>query len=323
MTRIAIASILIALGLCSLGLSPALAQEAGSDTGSAEELGYRPDEGAGLLSDDQAAAEDEGTAVPAQDATDPHEIDSEDYYFLGAFYRHSFIPAFIIDLFTDEATRARNPSFGLEFTLRKAGFDIITSLYYQSFHVNGPFLAHNDPPQQVEFIKSNLFTVMAGVDFLWSTDINDMFSFEYGLGLGIGVVGGSMTRTEAYPGSGAGSVGGFTACVGPGQPQPGDSDPGGYCDPTSGATHSNDYTDRNGTLHTNVPTNVDGEHGAHYHTTARRWTNGGSVPNVYFRLALPHLALRFKPIHQLMMRIDGGFDVFSGFFVGGSMAYGF
>jgi len=325
MTRIAIASILIALGLFSLGASPALAQDDGSatDNGSAAELGYRPNEGAGLLSDDQAALEDEDSAAPPQDATDPHEIDSEDYKFLGLFYRHSFIPAFIIDLFTDEATGARNPSFGLEFTLRKAGFDIITSLYYQSFHVNGPFLAHNDPPAQVEFINSSLFTVMGGVDFLWSTAINDMFSIEYGLGLGIGMVGGDLTRAEAYPGTGAGSVGGYSPCVAEGTPQPGDSDPGGYCDRPSGTTSTTSYTDRNGTVHNNIQTNVDGQSGAHYHIKARRWTDGGSVPNVYFRLALPHLALRFKPIHQLMMRVDGGFDVFSGFFVGGSIAYGF
>jgi len=38
-------------------------------------------------------------------------------------------------------------------------------------------------------------------------------------------------------------------------------------------------------------------------------------------LALPHLALRFKPIKQLMMRVEGGFGL--GFFMGASAAYGF
>lgn len=332
MTRTCLAFVLSALASTVLILTasstPAFAQGGGA------ELGYRPNEGAGLLSDDQAAAEDTEEPAVVRDSTDPHEEDSQDYYFFGAFYRHSFIPSFIINLFTDEATPARNPGAGLEFTLRKAGFDIITSLYYQSFHVDGPFLAHNDPPGQVEFIESDLFTVMGGVTFLWSTPINDMFSIEYGMGLGLGVVGGSMRRTEAYPASGPGTVRGFAPCVAAGTPQPdapfdssraaaGLGSAGAYCEPTSGATHSNDYTDHAGNVHNDVPTNVDGEHGAHYHTTARRWTDGGSVPNVYFRLALPHLALRFKPVHQFMMRIDGGFDVFSGFFVGGAMAYGF
>jgi hypothetical protein len=46
------------------------------------------------------------------------------------------------------------------------------------------------------------------------------------------------------------------------------------------------------------------------------------VPNLWFRAALPHLALRFKPIRQMVIRVDGGFDVFSGFFVGGSVGVG-
>lgn len=314
--------------------SPAAAQAPTAEGEGAAELGYRPNEGAGLLSDDQAAAEDTEDAAPPQDATDPHEIDSRDYYFLGAFYRHSFIPTFILNLFTDESTRARNPGAGLEFTMRKAGFDIIASLYYQRFATDGPFLAHNDPPGQVEFIESDLYTVMGGVTFLWSTPINDMFSFEYGMGLGVGIVGGDMRRTEAYPASGPGTAGHFAPCVSAGQAQPdapfdssraasGLGSVGAYCEPTSGATQTHDYTDHTGVVHNDVPTNVDGERGAHYHTKARRWTDGGSVPNVWFRLALPHLALRFKPIHQLMIRVDGGFDVFSGFFVGGAMAYGF
>ena len=56
---------------------------------------------------------------------------------------------------------------------------------------------------------------------------------------------------------------------------------------------------------------------------AQKWFNGGSVPNLYFRFAVPNIALRIKPISQLLIRIDGGFDLFSGFFTGGSISYGF
>ncbi len=334
MTHTFFTSTLIGLAtlLAFTGYAPAVhAQGSASQNGASQntsgagELGYRPNEGANLLLDDQAAAEDDNELSPAVDPTDPHEEDSKDYYFLGAFYRHSFIPTFMIDLFTQEATRARNPGFGLEFTMRKAGFSIITSLFYQRFAVDGPFLANGDPPAQVEFIESDLFTVMGGVDFMWSTPINDMFSFEYGMGVGLGVVGGDMVRTEAYPDDGPGSVGGFSPCVGPGTVQPGSpasAGGGGFCDAPSGSTQSVDYTDRDGGRHT-VQTNIDGQRGAQYHIKARRWTNGGSVPNVWFRLSLPHIALRFKPIHQFQMRVDGGFDIFSGFFVGGALAYGF
>jgi hypothetical protein len=47
------------------------------------------------------------------------------------------------------------------------------------------------------------------------------------------------------------------------------------------------------------------------------------VPNVWFRFA-PQLALRFKPIKQLMIRVIGGFDFGSvAPFVGGSLNFGF
>ena len=39
-------------------------------------------------------------------------------------------------------------------------------------------------------------------------------------------------------------------------------------------------------------------------------------------VTLPHLAVRFKPIHQLQIRIDGGYGLYN-FFFGGSVAYGF
>ena len=47
------------------------------------------------------------------------------------------------------------------------------------------------------------------------------------------------------------------------------------------------------------------------------------MPNLYFRFAVPHLALRIKPIHQLLIRVDLGFDLFSGFFTGAGISYGF
>ena len=72
----------------------------------------------------------------------------------------------------------------------------------------------------------------------------------------------------------------------------------------------------------NAPlTNEDGEEGAHYGVIARQWFDGGSVPNLWFRLA-PQISLRIKPIHQLVIRADVGFDIFSGIYVGGGIAIG-
>jgi hypothetical protein len=248
------------------------------------------------LGDEQVLAEERLGVETARSGTDPYEDPTAAYYFLGLAYWHSFTPEFILNLFTDEATKTNNPAIGLQFTYRKASFDIITSLHYQTFAVNGPFRGAGDELTETEIIDSDLKTLFIGVDFLWGTDFTDWFSIQYGIGLGVGVVMGDMVRTEAYPDTGPGSIGGWSRCNGPSNPA------NAFCDPTSVA---------------------DGEDGGHFGAVARRWTQGGSVPNVWFRAALPHLALRFKPIKQLMIRVDGGFDLFSGFFVGGSVNFGF
>ena len=252
------------------------------------------------LDDEQVVVQESYGTEAAHDSSSPYEDPHSEYMFLGIGYQHSFLPEFVLSLFTEESVGTNNPRVALEFTYRKDNFDIIGSLYWQRFETYGPFLGPGDEDTEVEMIDSSLGAVMAGVTFLWSTPFNDVFAFQYGLGLGIGMVYGDLRRTEAFPNPGnteEGAVGGFAPCAAP-------SDPRNplFCDATSVR---------------------DGERGGHYNIKARRWFDGGSVPNLWFRAALPHLAFRIKPIHQLMFRIEGGFDLLSGFFVGGSMAYGF
>jgi hypothetical protein len=243
------------------------------------------------LGDEQVLAEERLGVEQARSGTDPYEDPTAAYFFLGAAYWHTFTPSFILNLFTDESTKTNNPGIGLQFTYRKDSFDIVTSLYYQTYAVNGPFRGAGDEVTETEIIDSDLKMVAVSVSFLWSTAFTDWFAIQYGIGLGVGGVFGDMIRTEAYD-----TGNGWERCVGPSNP------PNVYCDPTSVR---------------------DGEEGGHFNARARRWTQGGSVPNVWFRASLPHLALRFKPIKQLMIRVDGGFDLFSGFFVGGSLNFGF
>ncbi|MFW5876744.1 MAG: hypothetical protein ACOCXM_08400 [Myxococcota bacterium] len=232
--------------------------------------------------------------------TDPYEDPSKAHYFLGLFYRHTWTPAFVLKLFLDEVSTANNPGTGLEFTYRKDNLDITGTFFWQRYNTYGPFLASGDPPEDTEMIDSSLSMMAVGANFLWSTPFNDVVALQYGLDVAIGMVLGDLRRTEAYRTSDGGdhprSVDGWAPCNGPGDPVG-----GGFCDPTS--------VD-------------DGEDGGHYDVEARRWTDGGSVPNVWFRFAIPHIALRIKPIAQLVMRVDAGFDLFSGFFVGTAIGAG-
>lgn len=241
----------------------------------------------GRIEDEQALAEDESDVEEQRSAAHPYEEEHTAYYFLGAFYRHTWTPRFLISLFTDEQTAASNPSVGLEFTYRKDSFEIVTQLWYQAYFVNGPFRGNGDTLEETEFIDSELRAAFIGAAFLWSTMFTDWIGLEYGLDIGIGGVWGDLQRNEARPSDAEGSVRGYTACDGPG-----DLANPLYCE-------------------------VGGNYG-----NEPSWLDGGSRPLVYARLA-PHLAIRIKPIHQLVFRIDGGFDLFSGFFVGGSAAFGF
>ena len=247
----------------------------------------------GLLSDDQVLAEEEMGQETVRSGTDPYEDPTKNYYSIGAFYHHTWTPLGILKLFTEDAVSANNIAVGGEFTYRKDGFDIIVSGWYQQFHVNGPFRADGDDPTETEIINSNLATVFLGATFLWGTAFNDIISLQYGLSVGLGAVFGDLRRTEAYrDGSDR-----WQPCMRAGSP----ATPENFCD---------------------GPEVQDGEEGGHYNIVARNWTNGGSVPIVWIRIA-PQISLRIKPIKQFIMRVDVGYDIFSGFYVGGALAYGF
>lgn len=254
-----------------------------------------------LLSDEQALMEERTARDEFSDSVNPREDPDKSYFFIGAFYRHIFIPEFILDLFMDDSTPTYDPAGGVEFTYRKNGFDIITSLWFSQFKANGPFRAAGDPVTDVEIIDSNLNAIFASVAFMWSTEFNDIFAFEYGVDVGLGAVFGTFIRTEAYKNSrGKWAKCAWDTLANRGTPGADVTGSELYCDPTSVR---------------------DGEKGGQYGVHARKWSEGGSVPNILPWLALPHLALRIKPISQLMMRIEGGFGL--GFFAGASVAYGF
>ncbi len=254
-------------------------------------------DGTGDAAPGNDAASVEGSAATGvpREATDPHEDPEKGYIFAGIFYRQVFVPKFLLNLFLDQSTGTSTPGVGAEVTYRKAGFDITGSLWWQNYTVTGPFRGAGHPDTDTAILDSHISMMYAAASFMWSTPFNDMFALEYGLDIGIGLVLGDAYRTEAYPSSQAGSIDGYAACAGPGVPNP------AYCDPS------------------NVP---DNQSGGHYHAKSMKWSDGGSWPNVWLWAAIPHIALRFEPIHQFMMRVEGGFST-GGFFFGAAANYGF
>lgn len=284
------------------------AQEAQMGGGGAEEGTQATGGGSAelnLLSDEQALQEERSPEEEYRSTTDPIEDPDTNYYFVGLLFRGIFVPSFITELFLESSPAVRNPGVGAEFTYRKDGFDISAAVWWAQYDFEGPFRASGDPPQDTEFLTSDMQTITVNASFLWSTSFNKYVALEYGLDVGISTILGSFDRSEARPPQDGDRsdqiVDGWVACA-----EPGDGNPE-YCDTP---------VEENGMI---PATNSDGVNGAHYGVRARKWTDGGGVPNVLPWLG-PHLAVRVKPIKQLALRVEGGFAL--GFFLGFSAAYG-
>jgi hypothetical protein len=244
----------------------------------------------------------EQAAPPSRLAEGPKD-EPESRWFIGAFYRHTWTPAFLLKPFLQEVTSTNNHGAGVEATYSRSHLDITINGFWQGYRTYGPFLADGDPEQDTEMIDSSLSQAAIGVNFMWNAEISSKFKFLYGLDFGVGYVLGELRRTEAYRTSDPSAPGykaGWAPCAAPGDPGVTTDEGVPYCDGPS------------------VP---DGEDGGHYNVRGRSWLNGGSVPNAWFRFA-PHLALQYSPNPGVRIRVDGGFDLFSGFFAGGAIAFG-
>lgn len=255
--------------------------------------------GAASPEETAAASEDqegEGDQTPEKTATVvPSEAPT---WWFGAYVSGNFVPSFMLKLFLDEAPTVSNVAFGFTATHRnKDGMSIVMGIGYAPYSFHGPFRIKGDPDTDTEWLDSNLGLLHLRGELLWSTDIvPDTLSFEYGVGLDLGVVLGSMVRTEAY----RDASGTLHACNGPGSPGILQGINPMYCElPQNLAAGTDAYN----------------QHGAQYHVVEKR------VPPVALVPMLPALALRYTPIRELAVKLDFAFGLMQ-FAVGVSAAYG-
>jgi len=336
--KISLGAFALAMGWLGLGVAAASAQEdvdedfeleedaedrAVTDTTAAEREDadvdlMTDDMDAERLGDEQALVEEQVGVEEQRSSIDPYEAKDEDYFFLGGFYRHTFQPEWMLNWFFEESTGTNNPGGGLQFTWRKNSFSVVTSIWYLRAFVDGPFRANGDPVDEIEIIDSDVHAIFASADFLWSTDFNDVFALEYGIGVGLGGVFGEMRRTEAYPQNALSPDGPdgvhdrqesgppYVACNGINDPLPTSPTQAEIDNGTDPDAMFPQFCDDNA---------VSMGRGGHFNVKA-------DLPPVFPWLSIPHIALRIKPIAQLLIRVEGGFST-TGPFVGGSLAYGF
>jgi hypothetical protein len=222
------------------------------------------------------------------------ELDGKDYYFVGLRYRHTILPKFLINLFADGGPSVVSvPGFGIEASKRRDGFEMVGALTYVDYSMNPfPFKGKNEADYAYEIVESKLKMINATADFLWSSKLSgDNLQFLYGLTAGIGLVWGDLYRTQAKPANGGSAPG----------------DPNTYVPCQTSEKGSTLYC------------SGDNNHYPGYSEPS--WAGGGYRPIIYPTFGM-QLGLRWKPIKQVVGRLDVGYNLFSGFFFGLGVDYG-
>jgi hypothetical protein len=253
-----------------------------------------------------------GTAVPepppetnAWDSNNTFEDPKETYYFIGARYRGTVIPQFIENLFVDDGATVYSNTIGAELDMRKEGHSTIPFITYTDYSLgNTLFLqkGKSSDSGNITMVNSSLKAIFLGLDELWSVPLEPTHKvdYEFGFGLGLGIVFGSLVNNWVHP-VGAGAPGAIKA------------QDGNYYAPcqTTGDGPGCAIGD-----HTNATIAKVNQY------QEPNWFNGGAVPNLYARISLQFLGIRYKPIKQMEMRIGAGFALTEGFWFQISGDYG-
>ena len=262
-------------------------EEAQDEDSADEPASAEGDDSAEGDGDDAKADDADGDAdKDSAEAEDDAAADAPRSWYFGPYFRYALVPYF--GLFLDESPSIANPAFGVTATHRSVdGAALEIGLGYTSLSFSGPVRAPGDPVEDTEWTESDLGLVHLTGSVMWGTELIDKLSFEYGVGLDLGLTTGSVVRTEAYP-----SGGGYAPCITPLNPNP------IYCE-----------------LPMRPGTDAYNEAGAHYGVTEER------VPPIFANLMLPHLALRYEPIPDLAVKIEAALG-FPEIWFGLSAAYG-
>jgi hypothetical protein len=209
------------------------------------------------------------------------------YRFVGVRFREVWVPKFMMTLFGSGGTTVGVPSFGPEFTIRKDGFEYVLSAMYSSYSMDPTaFKAKTDGNDAWEIVDANIKVLYLMSDFLWSSEVAKHLSVVYGAGVGLGVVWGDIHRVQAYPTGDPNNPDVYVACPSRGFHA--------FC-------------------------GSDNDHYGAY--TEPSWADGGSKPIIFPWLAI-QTGLRFKPAKQFMTRLDLGWNLLNGPFLGISGSYG-
>ncbi|HXN34484.1 MAG TPA: hypothetical protein VN894_21630 [Polyangiaceae bacterium] len=238
--------------------------------------------------------------------TDTREDPNRRYYFLGLRYRGTVVPQFLMNLFVDEGTTVYSNTIGAELDMRKQGQSTIPWIVYTDYNM-GDTLFHQKGQPTIDsnytVVNSSLKALYLGLDQLWSVPLDEShhWDFEFGFGVGLGVLFGDLQNDWVYQDPN----GPLVASTGVHYSECGPFDPGVASRPSC---HSDNHQGNP------MPPKV-----GPYHEPF--WFSGGSVPNIFPYISFPQLGVRYKPIKQMEARLGVGFSL-TGFWFGLSADYG-
>jgi hypothetical protein len=256
-----------------------------------------------LLGDEQALQEERAPQEKYRDSSDPYEDPSKRYYFLGAGWRFASLPSGLLKAYTvqTDANLFTPASFFAEAGFRRKGFQIGVNVGYLNWEFADAFRFGDDPIEDMEWLDTKFKFLVTTTTITWSTAFTDWFQLEYGLEAGLAFVMGRMIRNEAVKQPN----GKWAKCETWADQQGFTNDNQAYPNPNPSPTEE---------LYCDLPlsendddqppaTNAADEIGAHYGVRAKRGAFNEGVPYVLPVLG-PRLSLRFKPIAQLVLRVD-------------------
>lgn len=261
----------------------------------------------------QEAADDVATAETSSAGSErayarPSSYRTEErgkrYSYLGAGWRFAALTTGLLKAYTLKAEDSlfTPKAFFAEAGFRRDGFQVGVNLGLVNWKFKEVFRMKDDPIEDAEWMNGKFNFVVATTSLTWSTAFRDWFQLEYGLEAGLAFIAGRMIRNEAVREDGKwrkcdtwASQAGFE--------NPDDSFPNPnpsrtqqlYCDvPRSNLP---------GTTEEPAPSDSGDELGAHYGAKMERGLFNEGIPYVVPVLA-PRLSLRFKPVRQLVVRVD-------------------
>jgi len=184
-------------------------------------------------------------------------------------------------------------SLGLEMDIHKDNFSFIPSVMYMDYNSGDMvFLQKGKDANLIgnyTVVNSSLKTLYLSVDLLWDTQISKAVEFEYGVGLGAGIVFGDLENNwvKYDPNGNLTDKNGkkLSRCVA------GDTAPG-----CSAADHQNSKEIKTGGY------------------KEKFWLDGGSAPNFLPNLSIPQVGIRFHPVKEFEGRVAIGFSPYGFYF---------